>query len=38
MLSAEQKAKADDFYRDLDSVSLYIVLKKITRNTLSQGT
>ena len=49
MLSAELKAKADNIYRDLDYlgyhknlsliiVLLYIVLKKIMTNTLSQGT
>ena len=49
MLSAELKAEADNIYRDLDYlgyhknlsliiVLLYIVLKKIMTNTLSQGT
>ena len=49
MLSAEQKAEADNTYRDLDHlgyyknpnliiVLLYIVLKKIKKNTPSQGT
>ena len=48
-LSAEPKAEADNTYRDLDYlrynqkpnliiVLLYIVLKKITTNTPSQGT
>ena len=48
MLSAEPKAEADNTYRDLDYLGyhetesnnclLYIVLKKITTNTPSQGT
>ena len=47
MLSADPKAEADNIYRDLALiipesnliiVLLYIVLKKITTNTPSQGT
>ena len=41
MLSANPKAEADNTYREkpnLKIVLLYIVLKKITTNTPSQGT